>query len=154
MSPPCREGLKANRTQGITLKELEKSGTPSQPSYELSLWTLRAFLFAPLQNDGKVIRKGKKDKHGCAIQAWNKDDSRQTKRSLPAVLKNQKCHEGDEHRTSIHTLCQHELQSIRWMLLPLANACAATGHCRGQKYLNGARNQLGKGIGENPVKGY
>lgn len=40
------------------------------------------------------------------------------------------------------------------MLLPLANACVATGHCRGQKYLNGARNQLGKGTGENPVKGY
>lgn len=38
------------------------------------------------------------------------------------------------------------------MLLPLA--CVATGHCRGQKYLNGARNQLGIDIGENPVKGY
>lgn len=88
------------------------------------------------------------------IQAWNKDDSGQTERTPPAVLKNQKCHEGDEHRISIHTLCQHEHQSIRWMLLLLANACAATGHCRGQKCLNGARNQLGKGIGENPVKGY
>lgn len=29
-------GLKANRIQGITIKELEKSEAPSQPFYELA----------------------------------------------------------------------------------------------------------------------
>lgn len=92
-----------------------------------------------------VFQKGK-----TKIQAWKRDYSGWTERSLPAVFKNQEWLEGDEHRTRAHTLCQ-ELQSIKWMLLPLA--CVATGHCRGQKHLNGAKNQLGKDLGENPVKG-
>lgn len=70
---------------------------------------------------------------------------RETERSLPADFQNQKWHEGDEHRTQCaHFVTTQELQSIRGMLLPLANAWVTTGYCRGQNYLNGAKKSVRK----------
>lgn len=112
-----------------------------------------------------MIRKGTKDEHGHAMASLSKRENKKSKpgkeltqgRQRGVYQQSLKIRSGMKEMNTepAFTLrATQELQSIRWMLLPLANARVATGHCRGQKYLNGTINQLGKGMGDNPVKGY
>lgn len=141
------KGLKANRTQGIAIKELEKSETPSQPSYELTFRTLRAFLLAPFQKDGKVIRKGMKDEHAMASVTKRENKKSKPEKELIQGRQRGVSQQSDEWWTQnqrSHLVLTQELQSNRWMLLPWANAWVTTGHCRGQKKLKWCKKPIRK----------